>query len=62
MPSLARLRSYFRDLVRDIRYLFVPVHTRFLCDSCEYDHGNACVRPQRPNAVTCPDHRKRSGA
>ncbi|HOD51871.1 MAG TPA: hypothetical protein PLM14_10665 [Candidatus Hydrogenedentes bacterium] len=29
----------------------------FLCDNCKYDHPSACVRPERPNAVKCPDYR-----
>lgn len=31
---------------------------RFLCDTCRYDHGNACTRPERPNATKCPDYRR----
>ena len=31
----------------------------FLCDSCQYDWRGACRYPQRPNAVWCPDYRKR---
>lgn len=33
--------------------------TEFLCDNCQYDHPNACRRPQRPNAVKCPDYKPR---
>ena len=32
----------------------------FLCDSCRYDYGSACTRPERPNARKCPDY-KRAG-
>ncbi len=32
--------------------------TQFLCDSCKYDYGSACKRPERPNAVRCPDYRR----
>jgi hypothetical protein len=32
---------------------------RILCDTCKYDYGNACTRPDRPNATVCPDHRRR---
>ena len=28
---------------------------RYLCDDCKYDYGNACRRPERPNARSCPD-------
>jgi hypothetical protein len=31
---------------------------RFLCDTCKYDYGDACSRPERPNAVVCPDYSK----
>lgn len=30
-----------------------------LCDSCKWDYGSACKRPERPNATRCPDYEKR---
>lgn len=27
----------------------------YLCDHCKYDYGDACRRPERPNARRCPD-------
>lgn len=33
--------------------------TRYLCDTCRYDYGTACSRPERPNAVQCPDYKPR---
>ncbi|NQU42544.1 hypothetical protein HQ520_04615 [bacterium] len=30
----------------------------FLCDTCKYDYPRACTRPERPNAMRCPDYRK----
>ena len=30
-----------------------------LCDTCMYDYGNACTRPERPNATVCPDYKKK---
>ena len=30
-----------------------------LCDTCKYDYGNACKRPERPNAFRCPDYKTR---
>jgi hypothetical protein len=30
-----------------------------LCDSCRWDYGSACKRPERPNATRCPDYEKR---
>jgi hypothetical protein len=31
---------------------------KFLCDTCKYDYGTACRRPERPNAVKCPDYKR----
>ena len=31
---------------------------RILCDTCKYDYGTACTRPERPNATVCPDYKK----
>lgn len=31
----------------------------FLCDSCKYDWGDACRRQERPNAIKCPDYKRR---
>ncbi len=45
----------FRNKLRKILQL-PPV---FLCDSCCYDHPHVCRRPERPNAVKCPDYKKR---
>lgn len=33
--------------------------SRFLCDTCKYNYGNACWRPERPNATSCADYRRR---
>lgn len=30
-----------------------------LCDSCKWDYGNVCKRPERPNARRCPDYTRR---
>lgn len=30
-----------------------------LCDTCRYDYGDACSRPERPNALRCPDYKAR---
>ena len=30
-----------------------------LCDHCKWDYGDACRRPERPNATTCPDYEGR---
>lgn len=28
----------------------------FLCDSCKWNYGNVCTRPERPNARECPEY------
>ena len=33
--------------------------SEFLCDTCRYNYGSACTRRERPNAVTCPDYKRR---
>ncbi len=45
----------FKNLIRRILLL----DTKFLCDSCKYDYGHACRRPERPNAERCPDYKKK---
>lgn len=37
-------------------WLRVRCPTEFLCDNCHLDYGTLCTRPQRPNAVKCPDY------
>ena len=32
---------------------------RILCDTCKYDYGAACRRPERPNATRCPAYARR---
>lgn len=32
---------------------------RPLCDTCKYDYGSVCTRPERPNAIRCPDYKHR---
>ncbi len=31
----------------------------FLCDSCMWDWRGSCHNPERPNATSCPDYKKR---
>jgi hypothetical protein len=37
-------------------WLRVRCPTEFLCDYCFLDYDSACHRPERPNAVRCPDY------
>ncbi|MCD6361526.1 MAG: hypothetical protein J7M38_11780 [Armatimonadetes bacterium] len=47
---LQRLRSW---------WLRLRAPGRFLCDSCVYDWGDVCRRPERPNATRCDDYKPR---
>ena len=51
MAFLAKLRALLRGLL--------PSGGRVLCDTCKYDYGTACTRPERPNATRCPDYKRR---
>ncbi len=46
--------DWFRKLLRRV----VP-NTSPLCDTCKYDYQTACRRPERPNAMKCPDYKRR---
>jgi hypothetical protein len=46
------LRDFFRRL-------FALGASKPLCDTCRLDYGDACRRPERPNALRCPDYQKR---
>lgn len=48
-----------RRLIEFLRRLFALGSKRYLCDTCKWDYGNACKRPERPNAVKCPDYKKK---
>ncbi len=50
------LLSSLRDL---LRRLFALGPSAPLCDSCKWDYGNVCKRPERPNARRCPDYQRR---
>lgn len=51
MGFLGRLGAFFRRLL--------PVGGGPLCDTCKYDYGDACTRPERPNALKCPDFKRK---
>ncbi|MFO1009413.1 MAG: hypothetical protein U1F29_05055 [Planctomycetota bacterium] len=48
-----------RRFTEFLRRLFALGSKRYLCDSCKWDYGNACTRPERPNALKCPDYKKK---
>lgn len=54
-----REMPFTRRLVEALRRLFAARSKRYLCDSCKWDYGNACTRPERPNALQCPDYKRR---
>ena len=31
---------------------------RILCDTCRFDYGEVCRRPERPNATVCEDYER----
>ena len=53
-PPKARRWKVFWQRVRS--FVAGP---RILCDTCMYDYGSACTRPERPNATLCPDYAHR---
>jgi hypothetical protein len=53
---LQMLTAPFRALARA---LFRSSGGGYLCDNCKWDYGDACKRPERPNAKVCPDHKRR---
>lgn len=38
------------------RFRTVGTGSGFLCDSCKWNYGNVCTRPERPNAKECPEY------
>ena len=49
----------WRRVAEGLRQIFAMKSKRYLCDSCKWDYGNACSRPERPNALVCPDYKRR---
>ena len=50
------LTAFLGDILRRLLRLGPA---RPLCDTCKWDYGDACRRPERPNARRCPDYRRR---
>ena len=50
MSFLQRILNWFRGRLPS---------SRPLCDTCKYDYGYVCTRPERPNALRCPDYKRR---
>lgn len=59
LRGMAPLQSLLQRMVLALRRMFAKSGGNYLCDTCKWDYGNACTRPERPNARTCPDYKKR---
>ena len=53
------LRAIGQRLMLGLRRLFGLDGAGHLCDTCRWDYGDACRRPERPNARVCPDYKRR---
>lgn len=52
---MSLLRRLLQLLGHGWRRLLGTGGAGYLCDRCKWDYGDACKRPERPNARTCPD-------
>jgi hypothetical protein len=61
IPSMTRSDKlpFARRIAEFFRRLLAADSKRYLCDTCKWDYGNVCKRPERPNALSCPDYKKR---
>lgn len=53
------LNELAQRLILFLRRLFSLSGSESLCDTCRWDYGDACRRPERPNAKVCPDYKRR---
>ena len=53
------LRRLLQRMYLGLRGMFASGKSGYLCDTCKWDYGDACSRPERPNARTCPDYKRR---
>jgi hypothetical protein len=51
------IASLLHRMRNRLKRIFGP--SDFLCDTCRYDWGTACRRPERPNAKQCDDYEPR---
>jgi hypothetical protein len=62
MPARTPMKSrlpLWRRITEALRGMLTLSSRRYLCDSCKWDYGNACKRPERPNALVCPDYKRK---
>ena len=53
------LRELLQRMYLGLRKLFALGRSGYLCDTCKWDYGDVCERPERPNAKTCPEYKRR---
>ena len=53
--------DFLRRIFGSLREMFSRLNPggKPLCDTCKYDYPGACSRPERPNALKCPDYKRR---
>ncbi len=49
--------AFFKRIKQRIAGVFRT--SPYLCDTCKYDYGEVCKRPERPNAKTCNDYKRK---
>ena len=59
MARAPKSLPFHRRIAEAVRRIFAVGSKRYLCDSCKWDYGNACKRPERPNALTCPEYKRK---
>jgi hypothetical protein len=59
VPGSPDSLPWWRRIAESLRRLFAFESKRYLCDTCKYDYGNACTRRERPNALQCPDYKRK---
>ncbi len=57
--GMSFLRSALQRVSLFLRRLFLLEGATYLCDTCKWDYGNVCKRPERPNAKICPDYKRK---
>ena len=56
---MGMLQRLFQQFFSGLKRLFAVGGGGCLCDTCKWDYGDACTRPERPNARTCSDYKRR---
>lgn len=56
---LSAVKALLQKLSAVFRRMFALGSSSSMCDRCKWDYGDACQRPERPNATTCPDFKRK---